>query len=201
MRTRQAITFATVTLLVLGAALAVSAQPAANPGECPAGYDKINYSGSLTWTSDDDYDVVILVGGPPSGGTEPRDITYTDVEEGDVLARQVYEISHICTFNGNGGDTTTSTTQPEEETTTTTVEDTTTTTVQETTTTIVEVDDTTTTTTEATTTTTDPGDPTTTSTEPEITTNTLPYTGAGTAPLIVSALAMLGLGAALVRRT
>lgn len=162
--------FATL-VLVLGLIPLVAL--ADNQGQCPEGYTNISsgFSG-LSWTADDDYDVVILVGGPPGDENQDpdgRNKTFFDVEAGDVISREAHNISHICVL----GSTTTTT---EEETTTTTEEETTTTTIGTTTTTIG-----TTTTTEATTTTTveecqqpsgcEP--PTTTQPDPEVVVPTL----------------------------
>jgi LPXTG-motif cell wall-anchored protein len=90
------------TVLLVSSMVPALAQVQTNPGLCPAGYDKIDYSGSLTWQSDGDYATVILVGGPPPGAEENnddpdgRDKHFSDVDAGDILAREAHNISHIC---------------------------------------------------------------------------------------------------------
>ena len=73
-------------------------------GQCPEGYDKIDYSDGEDWTADDDYDEVILVGGPPEGednkDEDGRNKTFSDVSEGDTISREEHDISHICVIAG-----------------------------------------------------------------------------------------------------
>ena len=78
----------------------LTALPAnANQGQCPDDYENIEYSGSLSWESDGDYASVILVGGPPGDQNQDpdgRDKSFSNVEEGQVIAREAHDISHIC---------------------------------------------------------------------------------------------------------
>jgi hypothetical protein len=72
-----------------------------NPGQCPAGYDKIvdGYSGGLAWTSDGNYTGVVLAGGPPGENNQDpdgRSKYFYDVKAGDTIAREAHDISYIC---------------------------------------------------------------------------------------------------------
>ena len=87
------------------------------PGHCPPGFE-VKYEGDhpsidgLSFTADQDYDVVILVGGPPNPGKnkdpEGRNKFFYDVAKGDVISREAHDISHVC----GKVITTTSTTAP-----------------------------------------------------------------------------------------
>ena len=87
------------------------------PGHCPPGFE-VKYEGGhpsidgLSFTADQDYDVVILVGGPPNPGKnkdpEGRNKFFYDVAKGDVISREAHDISHVC----GKVITTTSTTAP-----------------------------------------------------------------------------------------
>ncbi|MGM0482476.1 MAG: hypothetical protein ACQEP6_01265, partial [Patescibacteria group bacterium] len=76
--------------------------------ECPDGYQKIvdNMEGSLSWTADDYYDSVILVGGPKDDDEnedpDGRNKEFSDVESGDVLERDNHDISHVCAIEFSG---------------------------------------------------------------------------------------------------
>ena len=190
-----------------------------NPGHCPAGFDKYELPDARvkgkTFTADVDYDVVILVGGPPNDNNQDpdgRNKYFYDVEAGKSVSREAHDISHVCYRLA----TTTTTTQPTTTTsqptttttqpTTTTTEATTTTTVAETTTTTVAE---TTTTTEAETTTTvdEPEDdpevlPTVVTTTPdEVDDEELPFTGLDSDIMFAISVVLLGLGAALLAMT
>ena len=74
---------------------------AALNGQCPEGYTKLmeTYSGGISWTADRDYLSVILVGGPDNANNKDadgRNKYFSDVQAGDVIARDAHEISHIC---------------------------------------------------------------------------------------------------------
>ena len=70
-------------------------------GQCPAGYTKLmeTYGGGMSWTADRDYLSVILVGGPDNANNKDadgRNKYFSDVQAGDVIARDAHAISHIC---------------------------------------------------------------------------------------------------------
>jgi hypothetical protein len=72
-----------------------------NPGQCPAGYNKIvdGYDDGLSWTSDGNYTGVVLAGGPPGENNQDpdgRSKYFYDVKAGDTIAREAHDISYIC---------------------------------------------------------------------------------------------------------
>jgi len=72
-----------------------------NPGQCPAGYDKIvdGYNGGLSWTATGDYTGVVLAGGPPGENNQDpdgRSKYFYGVAAGDSIAREAHDISYIC---------------------------------------------------------------------------------------------------------
>src|SRR5690554_7327441 len=109
------------------------------PGHCPPGFE-VKYEGGhpsidgLSFTADQDYDVVILVGGPPNPGKnkdpEGRNKFFNDVAKGDVISREAHDISHVCGKVITTTSTTTEATTTTTEATTTTTEATTTTGVE-----------------------------------------------------------------------
>jgi len=102
---RRYLGVAFVAVLLVGVMVAPGIA-VANEGECPAGYEKDGFSGSLSWIADGDYVSVILVGGPPdSTGTnedpDGRNKVFSNVSEGDEIARVAHDISHICLLEGD----------------------------------------------------------------------------------------------------
>ena len=74
------------------------------PGHCPDGYEKIEYEGSLSWTADQDYESVILVGAAPDDESnqdpDGRFKYVGAVEEGETVSRDKHEISFVCVKPG-----------------------------------------------------------------------------------------------------
>jgi LPXTG-motif cell wall-anchored protein len=93
--------FVAALLLAVGLVGPAAATDDGNSQQCPSGYSKIDYSGSLAWVSTGNFDSVVLVGGPDNENNQDPDGRFkyfTDVKQGDTISRIAHEISHICTY-------------------------------------------------------------------------------------------------------
>ena len=89
-----------------------------NPGQCPAGYDKIvdGYKGGLSWTSDANYTGLVLAGGPPGENNKDpdgRNKYFYNVTTGETIAREAHDISYICATTESTALPTIGTTEPD----------------------------------------------------------------------------------------
>ena len=97
-----------IKLIAQGVGQGNNSAPGHIPGHCPDGYEKIEYEGS-SWTADQNYDSVILVGGAPNADNNNDPVgrfkNVGPVKEGETVSRDEHDISFVCVKPGESVET------------------------------------------------------------------------------------------------